>query len=133
MTYNQLTSEQRYTISILLQHGMKQNKIAEALKVSPSTISRELRRNSGKRGCYNYETAQRNADYHRHRKSGNRTISTETMMRAVYYWLPSSGLQSRFREVWHLRECPYPMKPSTSIYAKTGRTEESCTSTADTA
>lgn len=45
MTYNQLTSEQRYTISILLQHGMKQNKIAEALKVSPSTISRELRRN----------------------------------------------------------------------------------------
>lgn len=84
MTYNQLTSEQRYTISILLQHGMKQNKIAEALKVSPSTISRELRRNSGKRGCYNYETAQRNADYHRHRHPGNRTISTETMMRAVY-------------------------------------------------
>ena len=83
MTYNQLTSEQRYTISILLQHGMKQNKIAEALKVSPSTISRELRRNSGKRGCYNYETAQRNADYHRHRHPGNRTISTETMRRAV--------------------------------------------------
>jgi len=48
MTYNQLTSEQRYTISILLQQGMKQKYIAKAIKVSPSTISRELKRNSGK-------------------------------------------------------------------------------------
>lgn len=85
MTYNQLTSEQRYTISILLQHGMKQNKIAEALKVSPSTISRELRRNSGKRGCYNYETAQRNADYHRHRHPGKVNSTSKCKFRELFH------------------------------------------------
>lgn len=65
MTYDQLTSEQRYTISILLQQGMKQKYIAKAIKVSPSTISRELKRNSGKQGHYNYKTAQLNAHYNK--------------------------------------------------------------------
>lgn len=32
-----------------------------SIKVSPSTISRELKRNSGRRGGYNWETAQKNA------------------------------------------------------------------------
>ena len=62
--YKQITSEQRYTISILLQQGMKKKDIATAIKVSPSTISRELKRNSGRRGGYNWETAQKNAFYH---------------------------------------------------------------------
>ena len=47
--YKQITSEQRYTISILLQQGMKKKDIATAIKVSPSTISRELKRNSGRK------------------------------------------------------------------------------------
>ena len=59
--YKQLTSEQRYTISVLLQNGMKQKDIAKAINVSPSTVSREIRRNSGIRGPYNWETAQANA------------------------------------------------------------------------
>ena len=43
--YKQLLSEQRYTIFILLQQGMKQKDIAKAIEVSASTISRELKRN----------------------------------------------------------------------------------------
>lgn len=70
--YKQLTSEQRYTISVLLQNRTKQKEIAKAINVSPSTVSRELRRNSGVRGCYNCETAQANAVQAKRRKPGNR-------------------------------------------------------------
>ena len=45
--YKQLISEQRYTIFILLQNGTKKKDIAKAINVSPSTISREIKRNSG--------------------------------------------------------------------------------------
>lgn len=48
--YRQLTQEQRYHISALLVVGNFQNKIADLVGVHKSTISRELRRNRGKRG-----------------------------------------------------------------------------------
>jgi len=41
--YKQITSEQRYTISILLQQGMKKKDIATAIKVSPDFITFLLR------------------------------------------------------------------------------------------
>lgn len=72
--YKQLTSEQRYTIFVLLQSGMKQKFIADSINVSISTISRELRRNSGRNGHYNWETAQANATYIKIRKPGNHRI-----------------------------------------------------------
>ncbi|EGW48630.1 hypothetical protein HMPREF0666_00253, partial [Prevotella sp. C561] len=50
--YKQLTSEQRYTISVLLQNRTKQKDIAKAINVSASTVSREIRRNSGVRRHY---------------------------------------------------------------------------------
>lgn len=77
--YKHLTSEQRYTISVLLRNGEKKNSIARAIGVSPSTITRELMRNSGSRGKYVWETAQRNAVYHKHRYPGNRTIDKDLM------------------------------------------------------
>ena len=43
--YKQLNSKQRFTIFILLQNGINKKQIATAIKVSPSTISRELKRN----------------------------------------------------------------------------------------
>ncbi len=70
--YKQLTSEQRYTISVLLQNRTKQKENAKAINVSPSTVSRELRRNSGVRGRYNWETAQANAVQTKRTKPGNR-------------------------------------------------------------
>lgn len=80
--YKQLTSEQRYTISVLLQNRTKQKEIAKAINASPSTVSREIRRNSGVRGRYNWETAQANAVQTKRRKPGNHSINKEVMEEA---------------------------------------------------
>ena len=50
MSYTQLTQEQRYQISALLKTEHSQKEIAIVLGVHKSTISREVRRNRGKRG-----------------------------------------------------------------------------------
>ncbi len=50
MNYKQLTQEERYQIYALKKAGMNQKEIAEDLKRSPSSISRELKRNKGLRG-----------------------------------------------------------------------------------
>lgn len=62
---------------------MNKKCIADAIKVSPSTISRELKRNSGAHGRYNYETAQKNAEYHKRRNPGNRAIKAEVKAEAI--------------------------------------------------
>jgi len=77
MKYKHLTWWQRYTIYALLRLDFKKKAIAEAVNVSPSTITREIRRNSGKNGVYNPESAQRNATYRKKRKPGNRAIRRE--------------------------------------------------------
>lgn len=53
--YKQLTENERYQIYTMNSLGMKQKEIAEHLGRSPSTISRELKRNKGQRG---YRPAQ---------------------------------------------------------------------------
>ena len=63
-TYKQLTYELRCQIYALNKIGMSQNKIAQQLKSSQSTISRELNRNTGKRG-YRVKQAQSLADNRR--------------------------------------------------------------------
>lgn len=57
-TYSQLTQVQRYQIYALLKIGHLQTEIAEIVGVHKSTISRELRRNRGRRG-YRPKQAQR--------------------------------------------------------------------------
>ena len=81
--YKQLTSEQRYTISVLLQKRESKKSIAKAIGVHPSTITRELRRNSGSRGRYTWETARRNAIYRKRRRKGNRAINGEIMKEVI--------------------------------------------------
>ena len=49
--YQQLTREQRYQIYGLRKAGFKQIEIANEVGVDKSTISREVRRNRGQRGC----------------------------------------------------------------------------------
>ena len=80
--YKQLTPEQRYTISVLLQNRTKQKEIAKVINVSPSTVSREIRRNSGVRGRYNWETAQANAVQTKRKKPGNHSIDKDVMEEA---------------------------------------------------
>ena len=48
--YKQLTSELRYQIYGLKQAGLNQTEIAKKIDVDKSTISREFKRNEGKRG-----------------------------------------------------------------------------------
>jgi len=51
MSYHQLTENERYQIYVMKKAGHRQNEIADLLGRSPSTISRELQRNQGLRGC----------------------------------------------------------------------------------
>lgn len=68
--YTQLSPEQRYQIEALLKAGHRQNLIAEMIGTSPSTVSRELKRNTpqGGVGSFTYwaSNAQRRTDL-RHR------------------------------------------------------------------
>jgi IS30 family transposase len=60
-TYKQLSQAQRYQIEILKKAGKNQKEVAKLLRVSASTISRELQRNQGKKG-YRPKQAQIKAD-----------------------------------------------------------------------
>ena len=81
--YTHLTSQQRYAISTFIQNGWSRAKIADSIGVNHSTVTREINRNSGVRGTYNWETAQKNADYRKIRRPGNRAISQEIKDEAV--------------------------------------------------
>ena len=48
MKYKHLTLEKRYQIQAYKEAGFKKNEIAKKLNVHPSTIGRELNRNSSK-------------------------------------------------------------------------------------
>lgn len=50
MDYKHLTEEERYQIDDLRREGFNQEEIAKKIGRSPSTLSRELRRNKGERG-----------------------------------------------------------------------------------
>ena len=73
--YKHLTQAQRYYIYVERQKGSTQKSIAEAIGVSEATVSREIRRNGGKNGSYNFIKAQEKADERSHRTPGNRAVS----------------------------------------------------------
>ena len=50
--YQHLTRDQRCQISVLKSRGFLQKDIAEAINVSKSTVSNELKRNSNENGEY---------------------------------------------------------------------------------
>ena len=68
MRYQQLTRDVRCQINTLVSTGMIQKDIAEQLGVSPSTICRELKRNTGQKG-YRYKQADAKAVGRRHEAS----------------------------------------------------------------
>ena len=73
MKYHQLTENERYQIYALNKAGHAQQDIALLLQRSPSTISRELKRNTGLRG-YRPGQAQRLSDNRRTRAHKARKI-----------------------------------------------------------
>ena len=81
--YKQLTSEQRYTISVLWQRKCTKKSIAEAVGVSFSTITRELRRNSDPHGVYIWDKAHKKARKRKRRDPGNRSVKPEVRKMAT--------------------------------------------------
>jgi len=75
-TYKQLTSGQRYQISALKRIGHNRTEISKELEVHRSTISRELRRNTGERG-YRPKQAEEKACERRAKATHKSRISAE--------------------------------------------------------
>ncbi len=75
MAYKQITEAQRYQIYALKKKEHSQNAIAEVIGVSPSTISRELKRNTGQRG---YRPKQAHQMALARRDKAKPKITTET-------------------------------------------------------
>jgi IS30 family transposase len=117
-TYKQLTYELRCQIYALNRTGMSQNKIAQQLNVSQSTISRELFRNTGKRG-YRIKQAQTATDTRR--LAACKAIKMTTSLIAV--------IESKIHDKWSpeqvsgwLREehsIASAMKPFISTFGRT--------------
>ena len=110
--YRQLTQEERYQISALKQLDYTLRQIAQEVGRSPSTISRELRRNQGIEG-YQAETAQRVADRRRqearkrHKRIPELIVWVEAQLRED--WSPEQIAGS-------LREAGYPLVSHEWIY-----------------
>jgi IS30 family transposase len=81
MIYNQLTENERYQIYALKKAGHSQQAIAELVGRSPSTISRELKRNSGLRG-YRPKQAQR-LSVSRRKEAGKACKVTDDVRAAI--------------------------------------------------
>jgi len=75
MNYTQLTYEQRYQIKALLKMGHNKTEIAECLGVHKTTISRELKRNRGRRG---YRPKQAHHFAIQRRKTSKKRITAQT-------------------------------------------------------
>ena len=75
--YKHLTREQRYAIYLGLQKHETNKAIAQAIKVSESTVSREIKRNSTKNGKYVWIQADERAKRKKCRAPGNRAVKPE--------------------------------------------------------
>ena len=89
-SYHHLGSEQRYRIESFMKAGFTQKQIAVQLGVHPSTISRELKRNTPKRGClggiYDASNAQRRTEI-RHKTKAKRCVFDDRMKQVIKGYL----------------------------------------------
>ena len=80
MNYEQLTQEERYQIYGLIKAGYNQKEISESIKRSPSSISRELNRNKGRKG---YRPKQAHNMAEQRRKSAEKKIKITPTVKAL--------------------------------------------------
>lgn len=93
--FNQLSLEQRYQIEVLNKEGFSQTAIACRVGVHKSTISRELKRNTGKRGrsAGNYSARiAMNRAQERHKYKPKHRRFTEVMKEQSRIWLEDEKL-----------------------------------------
>ena len=81
--YKQLTSEQRYVISTLLNRNVSKKEIAEEIGCHVSTIYREIKRNKCKRVHYSPRIAHENAMIRRERIVTNGKTPPDIIRRAL--------------------------------------------------
>ncbi len=106
MKYKHLTPEQRYTIDVLLRQKKSRKEIARTINVSESTLSREIKRNSGQRGYHCQQAQVKAADRQRRlRNYRNLTIEIRNFIRTkmteeqwspaqIVGWLRKQGKES---------------------------------------
>jgi len=92
MAYMRVTAEERVLIYRWLQEGLKQNEISRRLKRDPGSISREIKRNTGRRG-YRPKQAHEKAQTQAKRPGSRRftekvRADAETQLKAG--WAPES-------------------------------------------
>ena len=91
--YKQLTSSQRYVIKNGLKENVPLRMIARLIGVSPSTVSREIKRNSSKTGVYIPALANEMARDNRARSARNRRTKKRYRYKVLtlltkYQWSP---------------------------------------------
>ena len=89
MSYQHLALEERHYIETQWKRGVSQNRIAQALGRSQSSVSRELSRNRGFRG---YRYKQANSKAREHHAVKPKAVKMTTTMK--------SGVESLLREDW---------------------------------
>jgi IS30 family transposase len=97
--YSHLSSEQRYQIEALLKSGTSKKEIAKIVGKHPSTITRELKRNTGSRGygatLYRAKNAQRRTAL-RHKEKPKKKYFTQEMKVLSRGWLMNERLSPEF-------------------------------------
>ncbi len=90
--YHQLTSGERYALSALRRQGLSQRAIARSLNRAPSTISREVKRNTKPDGGYRPDVADQKTRRRRSRSRRNQQFTTGDWVLVMYYlrqlWSP---------------------------------------------
>lgn len=100
--YRRLSGREREEISRALAAGKTQQEIADALERDPGTISREIKRNSGRSGYRAFSAGRRAAQAATSRRHGKRRINTEKRLRA--------HILAGLRRHWSPREIVKRMK-----------------------
>lgn len=97
--FNHLSPEQRYQIEVLNKEGYTQTKIAALVGVHKSTISRELKRNTGKRGLHSKNYLAKvaiNRTRERHRLKRKKIRFAEHLKQQARAWLAEEKLSPEF-------------------------------------
>ena len=95
-SYQHLSRDERAAIAIGLEQGLSRRAIARRLNRSPGTISREVRRNGGKR-VYHPALARQRREARRFRQE-RRLIADPGLWRRVLCWM---------RKGWSPEQCAW--------------------------
>lgn len=112
--YTQLTDAQRYQIEAYVKAGMTKKFIVGQLAIDRSTLYRELKRNSSKRGLYRAAKAQSLCDERKERYGRARTFNS-TKEKLIVTWLNKEQWSPK-QILGHCRKHNIPMVSHERIY-----------------